>query len=60
VTFGYDDDADSSGYRTLWVSIPVKQYTGIDIFNVTNGFSQIQDISDTFEIINETESTGTV
>lgn len=60
VTFGYDDDADSSGYRTLWVSIPVKQYTGIDIFNVTNGFSQITDMSDAFEIIHETESTGTV
>ena len=58
VSFGYDDDAVDD-YRTLWVSIPVKQYTGIDIFNVTNGYTQI-DLSDAFEIIQETTSTGTV
>ena len=59
VTFGYDDDAENN-YYTLWVSIPVKQYTGIDIFNVTNGYSQITDLSDAFEIVQETTSTGTV
>ena len=60
VTFGYDNDADSNNYCTLWVSIPRDQYTGADIFNVTNGFEQIEDLSDTFEIIYEAESTGTV
>jgi len=49
VSFGYDNDAVSN-YRTLWVSIPIKSYTGIDVFNVTNGYTQIN-LYDAFEIV---------
>lgn len=58
VTFGYDDDA-TGNYNTLWVSIPSAQYTGADIFNVTNGYTQI-DIPTAFQIIHEEESTGII
>ena len=39
VSFGYDDDAASNNCKTLWVSVPVDKYTGVDIFNVTNGYT---------------------
>lgn len=58
ITFGYDDDAVNN-YRTLWVSVPCGNYTGIDVFDVTNGHTQI-DLHDAFEIIHEDTSTGTV
>ena len=58
VSFGYDDDAQNN-YCTLWVSVPAHNYTGADIFNVTNGYTQI-DIANAFEIVYESESTGTV
>ena len=59
VKFGYDDDAEN-GYCTLWVAIQAGNYYGIDIFNVTNGYSQyISDIENMFEIIHEDELTGT-
>jgi hypothetical protein len=43
VTFGYDAD------WKLWVCIPATAYTGLDIFNVTNGFTQI-DLYNAFSV----------
>lgn len=43
VTFGYDADWE------LWICIPAMSYTGLDIFNVTNGFTQI-DLFNAFSI----------
>lgn len=43
VTFGYDADWE------LWICIPAASYTGLDIFNVTNGFTQI-DLFNAFSI----------
>lgn len=43
VTFGYDAD------WKLWICIPAAAYTGLDIFNVTNGFTQI-DLFNAFSI----------
>lgn len=44
VLFGYDSDWH------LWVAIPAESYTGIDVVNVTNGFSQVDSLEGLFTI----------
>lgn len=41
VYFGHQNENVSTGYRTLWVAIPAGNYSGIDIIDVTNGYTQI-------------------
>lgn len=53
VKFGYD-----SAWN-LWVAIPAHDYTGILITDVVNGFKQVADINNLFEIVYETTLTGT-
>lgn len=60
VKFGYDDDAENN-YCTLWVAIPCSNYYGVDIYNVTNGHTNVMNnISSLFEIIYEKPLTGTL
>lgn len=54
VSFGYD------AANKLWVAIPATSYTGLDIFNVTNGFTQLDDFSNLFTITNVSTKPGTV
>lgn len=55
VRFGYD-----SAYN-LWVAVPAGNYTGLDILNIVNGYTQVdQNWSDQFTIVNQTSLTGTV
>ena len=44
VIFGYDSNSH------LWIAIPADAYTGIDVLNATNGYSQITDIENLFSI----------
>lgn len=53
VHFGY------TGAYKLWVAIPAANYYGIDIFNVVNGYTQIDDWADAFEITHVTTLPGT-
>lgn len=46
VYFGYDSAA------SLWVAVPASSYTGLDIFNVTNGYTQIGSYENLFSITN--------
>lgn len=39
-----------SATNKLWVAIPANSYYGIDIFNVTNGYTQITDYTNLFTI----------
>lgn len=52
VYFGYDSDWN------LWVAIPAGNYTGIEIVDVVNGYTQI-DYNDLFTISNVSSLTGT-
>lgn len=54
VKFGYD------ATNKLWVAIRDDYYTGIDIFDVTNGFEQIDDTANLFTITNLETLTGTI
>jgi len=55
VRFGYD-----SAYN-LWVAVPAGAYTGLEIIDITNGYTQVnQDWSKNFTIVNQTSLTGTV
>lgn len=54
VKFGYD------ATNKLWVAIRDDYYTGIDIFDVTNGFEQIDDTANLFTITNLATLTGTI
>lgn len=55
VQFGYD-----SAWN-LWVAVPAAAYTGLEIIDITNGYSQVnQDWSKNFTIVNQTSLTGTV
>jgi hypothetical protein len=55
VQFGYD-----SAYN-LWVAVPANAYTGLDILDVVNGYTQFDgNYADQFAITNQTTLTGTV
>jgi hypothetical protein len=55
VRFGYD-----SAFN-LWVAVPAGNYTGLDILNVVNGYTQFDgNYADRFTITNQTTLTGTV
>jgi len=55
VQFGYD-----SAYN-LWVAVPAAAYTGLEIIDITNGYTQVnQDWSKNFSIVNQSSLTGTV
>jgi hypothetical protein len=41
VYFGHQNEPTTAGYRTLWVAIPAGDYAGVDIIDVTNGYTQI-------------------
>ena len=53
VYFGYD-----SAWN-LWVGIPASDYTGLDIFNVTNGYTQVSH-ENLFTITHQSSLTGTI
>lgn len=53
VTFGYDTD------DYLWVCIPVGNYYGVDIVDVTNGFTQVIDTVDDLFTLTEVSSIPT-
>ena len=48
VYFGHQNESQGS-LRTMWVAIPAGDYTGLDIFDVTNGYTQV-DKKDLFKI----------
>ena len=54
VTFGYDS------VWNLWVAIPAMHYAGISVTDVANGFQQVSDVHNLFEIVYEETLTGTV
>ena len=54
VKFGYD----AVGH--LWVALPAKQYAGVSVFNITNGYQQVEDWANSISITNQTTLTGTV
>ena len=54
VTFGYDADG------RVWVAIPANHYAGILVTDVTNGFQQVSDMHNLFEIVYEATLSGTV
>ena len=55
VRFGYD-----SAYN-LWVAVPANNYTGIDVLNVVNGYTQFDgNYADQFAIEYQASLTGTV
>ena len=55
VRFGYD-----SAYN-LWVAVPAGAYTGLDILDVVNGYTQVDgNYADQFSIVNQGTLTGTV
>ena len=54
VTFGYDDDG------LVWVAIPAKNYAGILVTDVANGFQPVSDLHNLFEIVYEATLSGTV
>lgn len=54
VKFGYD----AVGH--LWVALPAKQYAGVSVFNITNGYQQVEDWANSISVINQTTLTGTV
>lgn len=53
VYFGYD-----SAWN-LWVAIPIGEYTGLDIFNVTNGYAQVIGSENLFSISRVGSLSGT-
>ena len=57
VLFGYENSGDD--IDKLWVAIPAGDYTGLDIFNVVNGYTQVDDISNLF-IISHASSMPTI
>ena len=44
IYFGYTE-----AYK-LWVAVPAEEYTGADVFDATNGYTQINDLTETFTI----------
>jgi len=55
VKFGYD-----SAWN-LWVAVPAGYYTGLDILDIVNGYTQVdQNWSDQFTVVNQATLTGTV
>ncbi len=55
VKFGHD----STAYH-LWVAVPAAAYTGIDIIDCTNGYTQVDNIGNLFTITNEASLSGTI
>ncbi len=53
VIFGYD------GTNKLWVAIPAANYAGVAVTDVANGYTQVADRHDLFEIVYEETLTGT-
>ena len=54
VHFGYDS------VFNLWVAVPARAYTGLDIFDVVNGYHQVDDWAEQFEVIYQSSLTGTI
>ena len=53
IYFGY------TGAYKLWVAVPAADYTGADVFGATNGYHQIDDLSDAFTITRVSSLPGT-
>lgn len=54
VHFGYTE-----AYK-LWVAVPAGDYTGVDVFGATNGYTQINDLTETFTITRVSSLPGTI
>ena len=53
IYFGY------TGAYKLWVAVPASNYTGADVFGATNGYTQIDDLSEAFTITRVSSLPGT-